>query len=254
MPRPLLIFFLLWTTLATAESNVSLSPEQIIKQELLLNSLIQDIHLLQLNFQNQETKERLQDTVTQLDKHLTGLPKTHHNHETRQLLLITHSLWPVISQHSRWLAKLPAKQEAPKLNTLIKALAKLDRQLQILRQTILAANPKASQQLRFLEQALLMQKMSREYLFLTSSSQQALSKARQQQLQAMAKQFDQRMGKIYQEFKAHPHAKAPLRQASMTWNFISKSIGQYPRRPVPSTVARYSSQIVDQLASIHNMF
>lgn len=254
MARPLLIaLLLLWTTVPLAENRPTLTPEQVIQQELLLNSLIQDIYLLQLEGSDPQSRERLADTLSQLDHNQSLFPKSHSRNEVRQLLQFSHGLWPIISTHVRWLVGLSDNTPLPKLDTLEQALVRMDRQLQVLRQTLLVEQPAASA-LRFLEQALLMQKIAREYLYLARSGSQAVSAASQQPLQHMTRQFDLRLSRLLQELADHPHASQPLRQASLSWQFIARNIGQFPKQPLPSTIIRYSKHITTQLVSIYPMF
>ncbi len=257
MTRALLLNFVLWIALASnpliASESDRLSPEQVIQQELLLNALISDIYLLQLDFQDQTAREHLQVTAAQLTKNLKLFPGESSHNETSQLLVSSKQLWPVINQHIEWLSTLPADVAPPDFKALTTALNKYDHKLQILRQQLLTTRPTTSQQLRFLEQALLMQKMTKEYLYL-SINQSNITEPTGQQLQLMARQFDQKMNKINQELSSHPHARSPVRQASIAWKFISKSIDNFPKQPVPSMVALYSDKIINQLSSIHNMF
>ena len=250
----LIIVSLLVTMPTRAAGQPDISPEQIIQQELLLNGLIANLHLLTLDFQDKHTRQQLNETVAQLDKNLRQLPETVSNTEAQQLLSSSKALWPVISEHMLWLIKLPGEADPPNIDSLVQALIKLDRQLLILRQIVLTENPKASHPLRFLEQALLMQKMTREYLSLSTTTKKITSQGRHQQLQSMAEQFNKRMVKIEKEFRKHPHANRPARKAGIAWHFIAKSIDRFPEQPVPSMVVLYNDKIISQLSSIHNMF
>ena len=240
---------------AQGAGNGGLTPEHILKQELLLNQLIVDIHLLQLDFLNDEAREQILDHLAILDKTIPALPRQSEDGETTNLLTSTLALWPVISRHAAWISKLPPQSPVPEATTLLLALAKLDRQLLLLRQKMLTSNPNKSQELNFLEQALLMQRLSREYLSLTvTSKEQEESTTGRTQLQTLALHFGQRLERMNRQFHKHPHAGRPIRQAHAAWRFIASNIETFPQRPVPEMVALYTDRIVSKLQSVHQMF
>ena len=252
----------LWLTItafalspAYAFGKPVLTAAHVIKQEIRLNRLIADIHLLQLDFQNVQARERLLDHLAVLDGAIPNFPREAIDQETSNLLGSTLALWPVISRHTSWVGQLPPESPVPEATTLLLALAKLDRQLLLLRQKLLTDNPMQNKTLNFLEQALLMQKLSREYLSLTVTSQQQEQNASgRSQLQTLAQHFEQRLERMRKIFNRHPHAGQPIRQAHAAWKFISGNIETFPSSPAPEMVALYSDRIVSRLTSVHQMF
>lgn len=231
-----------------------LTAEQILSKELLLNQLMSDIHLLQLDFSNHAARERLHERQVQINAIIEQLPEKSDDQETSDLLTTVQSLWPVISRHTKWLANLPEKSPPPEGHSLMRALAKLDRQLLLLRQKTLSNDPKASQQFRLLEHALLMQRMTREYLSLSVAERNAENTLTgRMQLRTMANYFDQRLTVIADDLKGNPHASLPLKQSRAAWHYISRSITRFPEQMVPATIVRYNDRIVKKLSSIQRM-
>ncbi len=233
----------------------SLNPEQILQKELLINKLITDIHLLRMDFLDLDVRERILESMTLIDNRIKALPDTSDDSEARDLLEATRILWPVINRHSEWLVKLPDNSHPPEVTPLLRALGKLDRQLLILRQKMLARQPDLSRKLRFLEQALLMQRMTSEYLALSLTGKNAFTdRSGRKQLRLLASRFEQRFKTIRAEIAGYPHASEPIRQSYAAWSYIANTIIEFPENRVPTLIARYSSQIVNRLASVHNMF
>ena len=129
----LLIIVLLVPPLARSEESADQS-EQILNQELALNQLMTSIHVLQLDFMDRFTREKLQEQLVQLDANFNHWPKDSKDKESNDLLLTVKSLWPVVHRHIQWLVKLPEQPRAPDVTPLLRALGKLDRQLMLLRQ------------------------------------------------------------------------------------------------------------------------
>ncbi|WP_252176752.1 hypothetical protein [Endozoicomonas sp. 4G] len=235
--------------------NTPLTPEHLLEQELLLNQLIVNIHLLQIDFLNKDARENLQDNLTLLNQSIPALPEQSSDQETSKLLLSTLALWPIISRHAAWMADLPAHSAPPAANTLLLALAKMDRQLLLLRQKILNQNPLKNKKLSFLEQALLMERLSRQYLSLTLSElKKDKSASGRLQLQTLTQHFEQKLLKLGKQYSGHAHAAKPIQQAQVTWNFIKMGLEQFPEKTIPELVARYGSAIVRQMTSAHKMF
>ena len=232
-----------------------LSAEYILRQELTLNQLIVNIHLLQIDFLNNEARERIQDNLSLLDTTIPSLPTSSRDSETDGLLMSTKALWPVISRHTSWMGNLPKQSRPPEATSLLLALAKLDRQLLLLRQKLMTLFPKQGPKLRLLEQALLMQRLSREYLSLTLNEQRDNKTVSGRiQLQTLANHFEQRLARLNKQYRKHPFAGKPIKQASVTWQFISGTVSSFPNHPVPEMVALYSDRIVNRLKSAHQMF
>ena len=235
-------------------SATSLTPEQILTKELLLNQLMTHIHLLQLDFKNTGAREKLQERLIEITAVFDQLPKESSDTETSELLSAVQSLWPVINRHTQWLVSLPEQSAPPEAQSLMRALEKLDRQLLLLRQKTINNDPKASRQFRFLEQALFMQRITREYLgllLLRENADNTLSG--RMQLQTMATHFDQRLDIISNELKNNPHANPPLKQSRAAWLYISRSITHFPEQRVPLMVVRYNDRIVKKLTSVQRM-
>lgn len=236
-------------------SKVELSAEYILRQELTLNQLIVNLHLLQIDFLNNEAREHIQDNLSLLDTTIPNLPTSSQDGETDGLLISTKALWPVISRHTSWMGNLPRQSRPPEATSLLLALAKLDRQLLLLRQKLMTLSPKQEPELRILEQALLMQRLSREYLSLTLNERKDnKTVSGRMQLQTLASHFEQRLIRLNSQYKEHPFAGIPIQQASATWNFISETISRFPVNPVPEMIALYSDRIVNRLTSVHQMF
>ncbi|WP_257279878.1 MULTISPECIES: hypothetical protein [unclassified Endozoicomonas] len=254
------LFFLLAFMNQTAASeppvkNNHLTPEHLLKQELLLNQLIVNIHLLQVDFLNKEARVKMQDNLALLNQNIPALPWQSGDQETAKLISSTLALWPIISRHAAWMADLPAHSRPPEASTLLLALARLDRKLLLLRQKILTHKPHRGEKLGFLEQALLMERLSRQYLSLTLSElKEDKSASGRLQLQTLAGHFEQKLSKLGEQYGGHAHAAKPIRQAQVTWNFIKAGLEQFPDKPVPELIARYGSTIVRRLTSAHKMF
>ena len=258
MIRGLSAYFVIYLILPVlpffALNSHGLEPEQVIRQELLANRIIINLYLLQLDFQDKYARKQIDESVVLFDKNLSIFSNISHNEEAQYLLQATKGQWPVISKHTQWVLKLPHDDLPPKLDSTIAALVKIERQLLIIRQILLTEKPMANHKLRFLEQALLMQTMTREYLSLSSANKALLMKRGQESLKTMSKQFTSKMSKITQGFLSHPHAEEPAKKASQAWSVISKSFYSFPDKRVPAMVALYSDKIISQLSSIHNMF
>ncbi|KEQ18967.1 hypothetical protein GZ78_02655 [Endozoicomonas numazuensis] len=254
------VFFLLAFMNQAAASeqpvkNNNLTSEYLLKQELLLNQLIVNIHLLQIDFLNKKARENMQDNLALLNQSIPALPEQSRDQETSKLLSSTLALWPIISRHAAWMADLPTYSRPPEASTLLLALAKLDRKLLLLRQKMLTRYPHRNQKLGFLEQALLMQRLSREYLSLTlSEMKEEKTASGRLQLQTLARHFEQKLEKLEKQFGDHAHAAQPIKQAQAAWNFIKVGIEQFPGKPVPEMVARYGNTIVSRMTSAHQMF
>ena len=242
--------------LAESPSTPVLTSEQVVRQELLLNRLIVKIHLLQIDSQNAEARESILDIITLLDASIPNLTAQTSNQEVNGLLETTQFLWPVISRHAGWLSKLPERSAPPEVNSLLRVLGRLDRQLVLLRQTLITQQALEDKpELSFLEQAVLMQRLSREYLSLISNDQSSeIAKSGRQQLQTLVEHFDQRMNRLTSQYQTHPFAGKPMRQARVAWLFIASGIQKYPQQSAPVIVAHYSERIVGKLTSVHKMF
>ena len=253
----ILTFFLLIPRIATAETRQApvLTAEHVIRQELLLNQLIVNIYLLQIDFLNNDAREKIQDNLSLLDNTILDLPTQGKDGEITGLLATTKALWPVISRHTSWMGNLPKQSRPPEADSLLLALAKLDRQLLLLRQKLITQSPVQKPELNILEQAALMQRLSREYLGLVINDQSSeIAKSGHQQLQTLAEHFDDRMSRLSSQYERHPYAGKPLRQAHIAWQFIVSSIQSYPQQAVPELIAMYGDRIVGKLTSVHKMF
>ena len=250
----LFITLLLCVTTASGVRAAALTAEQILSKELILNQLMADIHLLQLDFSNNIAREQLQGRLIQINSIIEQLPEQSDDPETSDLLTSVQSLWPVISRHTKWLAELPEDSPTPEAHSLMRAMAKLDRQLLLIRQKTASNDPEASSRFRLLEHALLMQRMTREYLALAVLEKNAENTLTgRMQLQSMARHFDQRLATIADDFKGHPHASQPLKKSQAAWQYISRSITHFPEQMVPATVVRYNDRIVKKLTSVQRM-
>ena len=252
--KHLLITLIICVITTSGVQAARLAAEQILSKELLLNQLMTDIYLLQLDFGNTVAREQLQERLVQINAIVEQLPEKSNDQETAELLATVQSLWPVISRHTQWLAGLPENSPTPEAHSLMRALAKLDRQLLLLRQKTLSNDPKASRQFRLLEHALFMQRMTREYLSLSVSEKNAENTLTGRlQLQTMASHFELRLSAIASDFKSNPHASQPLKQSQATWHYISRSITQFPELMAPATIVRYNDRIVKKLVSVQRM-
>lgn len=240
---------------ASEKHPSELLPATIIQQQIMLNDILISIHRLQLDFLDKDAREALEHAQQSLNISIHTLPENLHDPETNNLLESVLTLWPVISKHIIWLSNIPAIYEPPSATSLLQVLAKMDRQLLLLRQKTTKVPPGNRDKPRFLEQALLMQYMTRDYLSLLVSEQNAKTAIPGQiQLKAQANQFDQRMTAFNEEFSDHPHAMVPVHQALTTWLFIRSSFDKFPEQQTPDLVVRYGGIIVSKLSSVHRMF
>ncbi|USE38391.1 hypothetical protein [Endozoicomonas sp. SCSIO W0465] len=247
--------FFLVTSAKASKTNAALSLENIIQQEIDLNEMLINIHRLQLDFLDQAAREALQEAQQALNISVHSMPKQTTDLETDELLTTFIALWPVINKHITWLSTIPVGAEAPPANSLLRALAKMDRQLILLRQKAASAQSEASQELRFLEQALLMQHITRDYLSLMIAEQSTeLTMVSQKQLKALADRFGRRMTAFNNELSDHPHAMVPVQQAHAAWSFIHSRFEKFPEQQTPDLVVRYGNRIVRKLSSVHRMF
>ena len=234
--------------------QTSISPEFVIRQEITLNELITSLHLLQLDFQNQKAREKLQESLILLDNSLNQLESKQIDQETNELIQKTRVLWPVVKKHAEWIARLSEARKVPNTHSLQLALVKLDRQLLLLQQKLMVHNRDTSPALAFLEQALLMQRLSREYLSLTLDSQQKdIIASGQAQLQGLISHFDQRLSKLGQQLIHYPQGAKSLRKAKITWNYIKHGMSAFPHQATPELIARHSDSVVSRLTSVYQM-
>ena len=247
--------FLFPVTIAKAgETRFLLSPEQILQQEIELSAIVINIHRLQLDFLDQNAREELQATKHTLNLSLHALPSHTSDPEARELLTYLLSLWPVVSRHITWLSTLPARGEGPDVQSLLRVLAKMERQLLLLRQKVSSAKPEGFRKLIFLEQALLMRHMTKDYLGLMIARQNSeVPRTSQMQLKELTGRFHQRMTAFYDELSNHPHAMEPMQQAYSTWSFIRNRFEQFPEQQTPDLMVRFSNRIVSKLSSVHRM-
>ncbi|MFK0572585.1 hypothetical protein, partial [Endozoicomonas sp.] len=235
--------------------SLALSPEKIIQQEIALNEMLISIHRLQLDFLDQEARESLQQAQQTLNTSIHALPKRTSDPEANELITTVLTLWPVVSKHIIWLSSIPASTEPPVVNSLLRVLAKMDRQLLLLRQKAMNSQSGDRQKLRFLEQALLMQHMTRDYLSLLIAEQNTeVTISSQMQLKALTSRFDKRMTMFNEELSEHPHASQPVHKAYAAWAYIHSSFKNFPEQQAPDLIVRYSHRIVEKLFSIQRMF
>jgi|GEM_PF-5598050 len=242
-------FIALSALLLVSTVRADVRPESIIQQEINLNELLINIHRLQLDFPDQDARESLQLSQQMLDNGINNLPTHAHDPEANELLTTVLLMWPVVSEHISWLHTVPTSPEPPATMLLLHALGKIERQLLLLRNK--SSDADKSHQLRYLEQALLMQHMTRDYLAMLAAQS---STARQMQLKAQASRFDQRMAAFNRELNNHPHARLPARQARAAWSFIQSRFEAFPEQQTPELIVRYGHTIVSKLASVHRMF
>ncbi len=242
-------FIALSVLLLVSSVRADVRPESIIQQEINLNELLINIHRLQLDFLDQDAREALQLSQQILHNGFNSLPTQTQDPEARELLTRVLMMWPIISKHISWLNAIPASSEQPVATPLLYALGKMERQLLLLRHK--SSDADKSHQLRYLEQALLMQHMTRDYLALLAAKSSITS---QQQLKAQASRFDRRMATFKQELDNHPHAQRPARQARAAWSFIHSRFEAFPEQQTPELIVRYGHTIVSKLASVHRMF
>ncbi len=242
-------------SIKASEKALLLSPETILQQQIELNELLINIHRLQLDFLDQDAREALQETQQALNTSIHALPKRTIDPEANELLATVLSLWPIVSKHITWLSTIPASAQPPASNSLLRVLAKMDRQLLLLRQKATNSQSGDHQKLRFLEQALLMQHMTRDYLNLLIAEQNTeVTISSHMQLKALANRFDQRMTAFNEELNDHPHAMQPVQQAHAAWAFIHSSFEKFPEQQTPDLIVRYGNRIVSKLSSVHRMF
>ncbi|MGI2028538.1 hypothetical protein [Endozoicomonas acroporae] len=239
---------------ASEKEPPALSPATIIQQQIMLNDILISIHRLQLDFLDQDARNALQLAQQSVNITINTLPESLDDPEANKLLVTVVSLWPVVNKHITWLSTIPASSAPPSGTSLLRVLAKMDRQLLLLRQKVtnVLAGDKAN--LRFLEQALLMQYMTRDYLNLLVSEQNTeIANTNQMQLKAQAKRFHQRMTAFNDELGDHPHAMVPVKQANAAWSFIHSSFERFPERKIPDLIVRYGKRIVRRLSSVQRM-
>lgn len=246
---------LLITHAKACKTNAALSPEDIIQQEINLNEILINIHRLQLDFLDQVVREELQEAQQALHIGIHSMPNCVSGLETDELLTTITSLWPVVSKHITWLSTITASAEPPPANSLLRVLAKMDRRLRLLRRKATNLRSEFSEKLRFLEQALLMQHITRDYLSLMIAKQNTeVSIVGQMQLKALANRFDKRMTTLHDELSEHPRAMRPIQQAHTAWAFIHSSVKKFPEQQTPDLIVRYGNRIVSELSSVHHMF
>ena len=239
---------LLLMTAARASITPDIRPETIIQQEINLNGLLINIHRLQLDFLDQDARAALQGSQQSLDASLNTLPTQAQDPEAQELLTTVLMMWPVISKHISWLSTIPSDSEPPATTPLLYALEKMERQLLLLRNK--TSDVTKGHQLRYLEQALLMQGITRDYLGMLAADS---SSTRHQQLKAQAERFDRHMATFRQELNGHPSARQPVRQALAAWSFIHSRFEAFPEQQTPELIVRYSHNIVSKPASVHQM-
>ena len=255
-----LLTFIFFTLRVTVEAQASpkdtpLLPQTIIEHEISLSKLQISIHRLRLDFLDQDARESLLQAQEALNMGIHALPESRRDAETNELLSSITSLWPVVNRHILWLSTVPASTQPPPVNALLRALDKMSGQLLLLRQK--AANSAAGKHksLRFLEQALLMQYITKDYLgLLVAKTDTEATMTSQRQLKELTQLFDRRIQQFNAEFSSHPHAMQPIKQAHAAWAFIRSSLDQYPKQQIPDLVVRYSHRIVHRLSSVHRMF
>ncbi len=249
-----LVFTLLVSPESKSESADSYS-KHFLKQELLLNQLITNVHILQLDFLDRNAREALQEQQIQLDVNFQDWPRESQDKENTELQLTIQNLWPVIQEHLEWLASLPEQGRLPRTGALLRALRKLDHKIMLLREKQLSSQPEAGQKLRFLEQAVMMQRLTRDYLSLTLASQQAENIAiRKGELSHQANHFQQRLTAIHDDMSSHVHADIPVYQSLIAWRYIEKSFTTFPEQQTPALIVRHNNRIVRKLSSVQRMF
>ena len=247
----LVLMFALLNPFVLRANESAQHPEQILNQELLLNQLMTNIHILYLDFFDQSVREEIQEQMIQLDTNFKAWPHQTNDKESSDLLLTVKALWPVINRHVQWLSEVSRQSRPPETGPLLRALGKLDRQLTLLRQKHLSTNPSVDRKYRFLKQALMMQRLTKKYLSKESAEEQVTKK---EELQNLASHFQQRLSSMQQNLAKHPHANQPLNQSMTAWQYIEKSIQGFPERQVPLMIVRYNNRIVSKLSSVQRMF
>ncbi|MRI32106.1 hypothetical protein EOPP23_03740 [Endozoicomonas sp. OPT23] len=231
------------------------SPEFVIRQEITLNVLIANLHLLQLDFQNSDAREKLQESLILLDNSLKQLQTYKGDQETQELISNTKVLWPVVKKHAEWIVRLSEARKAPNTHSLQLALVKLDRQLLLLQQKLTIRDPYSKPSLAFLEQALLMQRLSREYLSLTLDSRQKdIVASGQAQLQTLINHFDQKLIRLDKQLDHYPQGAKSFRKVQITWGYIKEGMMTFPEQSIPELIARHSNQVVSRLTSVYQLF
>ena len=239
---------LLLVTGARASVTPNISPEVIIQQEISLNELLISIHRLQLDFLDKDARQALQSSQQTLNTGIKSLPTQAQDPETQELLTKVLLLWPVVSKHLSWLSTIPTDSEPPATTPLLYALEKMERQLLLLRNK--TSDVTKGHPLRYLEQALLMQGITRDYLGMLATDS---SSTHREELKAQAERFDRHMATFRQELNGHPNARQPVRQAVAAWSFIHSRFEVFPEQQTPELIVRYSHNIVSKLASVHQM-
>ncbi len=251
------IFFTLpWGEGAEAsQKDAPLLAETIIEHEISLSKLQISIYRLRLDFLDQDAREALQQAQHALNLGIHALPAKESSTETSELLSSITSLWPVVNRHIFWLSTVPASTEPPPVTALLRALDKMSGQLLLLRQKVASSQPGKQQPLRFLEQALLMQYITKDYLaLLVANTDTEATMTSQRQLKDLTQLFDQRIKQFNDELSTHPHAMQPMKEAHTAWAFIHGSLNKFPEQQIPDLVVRYSNRIVHRLSSVQRMF
>ena len=237
--------------LSVQSSEKVSQSEQVLNQELLLNQLITSIHTLQLDFLDTSVREILQEQLVQLDENFQQWPSEVNDPENSDLLITVKSLWPAINRHILWLTKIPEESLQPDAEPLLRALGKLDRKLMVLSQKNLNNNPKLRHQYRFLTQALMMQRLARDYLSYAIKKEKTEQKDK---ISQQASQFDQRFAIVSEGLMDHAHAGHPIRESVAAWEYIASRFAENDDNPVPSLVLRHGNRIVSRLTSVQRMF
>lgn len=238
---------------AQASKQEALSPKFIIEQELQLNAVITHLYLLEVDAQNMQAQERIDELRIQLDEAFKGLSDIASDNIHYAQFLISKSQWEKINRDIQSLLH-HANYEQLTTHSVITRALKLDKQLHVLRKNLVAEEPEIRKQLRFLDHALLMQKVSREYLHLVTTENHIIANIKQEQLQIMLKNFESGLEGLKTEFSSHRHAAMPTREASMAWHFIIDSINRFPKQSTPTTVVMYGGRIIRELSSLDYMF
>ncbi|WP_299728386.1 hypothetical protein [uncultured Endozoicomonas sp.] len=245
------LFLLFSVNVKSDNASITLSAQQLLHREIELSEVISHVYLLQLNFLDQDIKEALQQAQQTLDNGIRALPQEIENQSLNAQLKNIKSLWLAASNHLDWLSTLPSGSNSPNMNTLMSFLVRMNHQFLIMRQRLTGGQPSYP----FLEQALLIQQLTRDYLAMLVAEKKGENIDNNQlRINAMVRRFDQKLNSFELALAQHTHAGKPIQEAIYTWQYIRKQFDGVRRTPLPELMIRYTNSVTNKLHSLHRMF
>ncbi|WP_067519482.1 hypothetical protein [Endozoicomonas ascidiicola] len=245
------LFLLFSVNVKSDNTSITFSAQQLLHREIELSEVISHVYLLQLDFLDQDIREALQQAHQTLDNGIHALPQQIEDQSLNAQLKNIKSLWLTASNHLDWLSTLPSGSNSPNINTLMSFLVRMNHQFLIMRQRLTGGQPSYP----FLEQALLIQQLTRDYLaMLVSEKKGENTDSSQLRINAMVKRFDRQLRAFEQALAQHTHAGQSIQEAQNTWQYIHNQFDATSYSPAPELIIRYSNRITGRLYSLHRMF